>query len=354
MRSSRWVRAVGRSSWTVLFVLHAVGCVLLVPPIEHSGGSCGITGSTACATCLRSSCQQAIDACCSDTSCAGYDEGHSEILDALDQCGTGSVTSCADSLGKGSSMAAASLRSCVLTTCKPACLGDAVVDVDWSCSAPRVADNDCATCIYDTCATSLDQCCNDASCGRSSDIAADMAACTSGDKPGCTYLTTKSDSGFEGKVRACIARECGARCMDKRPHQACELRGGGSYCSCSQSAKSSGPDCSKASVGGNCVLGEKGCTCGTYECRNTGSGSSCACDFTGEPGGSTSCTARKRTASDSGPCCVVRGDTGFRCECEDYSSRCLESIGEYDVATCNLEDVLSVLEANILVDTCSN
>lgn len=352
MRRARAFALLGRSLWAALFVVQSTGCVLVVPPIDHSSGHCQFTGSSACATCLRASCQTTVDACCNDTSCAG-DDGHAAILDALDECGSGNASKCAAGIGAGESTAAAAVRSCVSTTCKAACLGDIPVKVEWSCAAARTNEDACSTCIYDKCASSLDECCGDSSCSKSTDLADDLGACTGGDKPGCTYLVTKSESGFEGKVRACIAKQCGTTCMDARTHQSCSLQSGGAYCACADAETAKGPDCSVAAVGGNCVLGEKGCTCGHYSCSSTSSGSlgSCSCDFHGEAGASTQCNVQR--SGGSGRCCLKRGDRGFTCECKDYLSSCSVSSGEYSVPTCNIEDALEGL-VNVLVTKCSN
>lgn len=346
-------KIVGRSLWAALFVVQGIGCVLVVPPIDNSSAHCEVAGSTECAQCLRTSCQAPIDKCCDDQACAG-DDGHSAILDALDECGTGNATTCADGIGKGDSTTAASVRTCVTGACKAACLGDAPVKVDWSCTVARTADNACSTCIYESCDESLTECCSDSSCSKSSDLADDLGACTGGDAPGCTYLVTKSTSGFEGKVRECIRRQCADKCMDDRTHQSCQLQSGGTYCSCSNAEKSSGPDCSVASVDGSCVLGEKGCTCGHYACSDTSSGSSldsCSCDFRNEAGGSTTCNVQR--SNGSGRCCLKRGDREFTCECKDYLSECSNTLGEYPVPTCNIEDALAGL-VNVLVPKCSN
>lgn len=365
----------------LLVLGHAAGCVAVMPPLEH-GGHCTFPGSGACATCLRSSCQAPIDACCNDKTCAG-DEGHSGILDGLDACGNADTAGCAAGLGDAESGAAGNIRTCVTTTCKAACLGDVVVPVKWSCSAARTTDTACAQCIYGnavaptedagdptssstsaasaaSCAGVLDECCGDRSCSKSTSLADDLGRCTGGDAAGCAFLATRSMSGFEGKVRACVIKTCAAACMGNgRVHEACSLEGGGAYCSCSDDEKSSGPECSGAKVaGGNgtCVLGEKGCTCGHYTCKSSASSysNSCSCSFRGAPGGSTRCDAvRKGSGSGAtGTCCIKREDQGFSCACNDYSSSCLGS-GEYDTPTCDIDDVMPRLE-NVLVTKCSN
>ena len=138
-----------RASLCVLaFVLPAAGCVLLAPPIDHEA-HCAFEGDTACATCLRESCQAPIDACCGDLTCAGPD-GHWPVLDGLDACGRGDADGCAEGIGASGSGGvgpggggtgvldtAIAVRACVLSACKTACLGDADVTPVWSCDAPR-------------------------------------------------------------------------------------------------------------------------------------------------------------------------------------------------------------------------
>ena len=356
----------------LLVMAPATGCSVVMPPIEH-GAHCAFPGSGACATCLRTGCQAPIDACCNDPSCAG-DEGHSGILDGLDACGGADTAKCAEWLGDAESGAAGNLRACVTTTCKAACLGDAVVPVKWSCKAARTTDTACAQCLYGdagaadggdatgaaSCAGVLDECCGDPACSKSASLADDLGRCTSGDAPGCAFLATRSMSGFEGKVRACVIKTCAAACMgDGRFHESCSLEGGGAYCSCSEAEKPSGPECSGAKVGGgdgSCVLGEKGCTCGHYTCEASSSSYSdgCSCDFRGAPGGSTRCDVVRKSSGSSttGRCCIKREERGFSCECKDYLSSCLGT-DEYDTPTCDVDDVMPRL-ANVLVSKCSN
>lgn len=344
----RWQLALGIV--TAALVVHATGCVMVVPPIEH-GGQCAFSGATACAACLRVSCQSSINACCNDSSCNGGD-GHSAVLDAVDACGNGNVSGCAEGIGDAESGTAGAVRTCVTTACRADCLGDVVVPVKWSCAAPRTEDNACATCVYDACGSTLDECCADSACAASSSLADDVGRCTSGDAPGCAYLTTKSTSGFEGKARACIIKSCASACMGEgRTHESCDLYSGGSYCECTDAEKSHGPDCSVASMGGNCVLGEKGCTCGHYACEQASSSlGGCTCSFRSGSGGSTRCDVERK--NDEGVCCVRRESSGFTCECRTYLSSCLSNT-EWEVPTCNIEDALSAL-TNVLVSKCSN
>jgi hypothetical protein len=138
-------------------------------------------------------------------------------------------------------------------------------------------------------------------------------------------------------------------------HESCDLYGGGAYCQCSDAEKSHGPDCSTTALssGGNCVLGEKGCTCGHYSCSSDTSSSlgGCSCSFHGDDSGTAKCDIQR--SGDQGRCCIHREDSGFTCECKDYLSSCYTTSGEYPVASCNVEDVLPMLSM-VLVSKCSN
>ena len=334
-------------------VLPSAGCVLVVPELQHDP-HCGFTGTSACGTCLKTSCQTAIDACCSDSACNGGD-GHSEALDAIDACAGGNQDACASGLGGAVSGTAGAMRTCVTTTCKDACVGNVTVPVvpsKWTCDTTRTNDNACATCVYGMCGTSLDACCGDSSCKDSSTLQDDVGRCTSGDAPGCAYLTTEGTSGYEGAVRGCITTKCATKCMgDGRLHQSCSLEGGGTYCSCSDAEKSSGVACTAAAMGGTCVRGAKGCTCGHYTCINsTSSLGGCSCSFRGSDDTATTCDV-DRTGSMAGICCIKREDTGFTCGCETYKTKCYSD--EYDTPTCNVMDVMNNL-TNVVVTSCSN
>ena len=335
----------------VTLLLPAAGCVLVVPTIEHEG-QCAITGTSACATCIRTNCQPTINACCDDASCSGT-EGHSPVLDALDECATGNKTGCASGLGDAQSTTAGAVRTCVISTCQEACLAGTAVDVKWTCDTPRADDNDCAACVYKNCSTALDSCCDDATCKQDSGIETDISSCVGGDKPGCAYMLEHSSTGAAGVVRVCIAQKCAqAFCFgDYRAHQSCELYAGGGYCQCSDAQTSRGPDCSKSAVSGStCVAGTSGCTCGRYSCETTTLG--CECTFASPSQGSTECRVPYSETGD-GRCCVKLTSQGATCECSRYKSACSSAQSEYPAESCNEETVLGVLEKRI-VTKCSN
>jgi hypothetical protein len=180
-----------------------------------------------------------------------------------------------------------------------------------------------------------------------------MAACLSDDAPGCYYrLAHASESGVEGKVRACIA-SCGARCLGTgRAHQSCTLQSGGRYCACSDAEKSGGNECSGASVKGECLRGDEGCTCGTYGC--SWSQYRCTCDFQNSSGGSGAATCSVPVESGYGRCCIIVGSRGVSCSCDDLHKpgTCDSSQGEFDTGTCDYEDVKDRL-GNLRVPSCS-
>lgn len=343
------LRAIARGAQGLALLVPVAGCVLVVPAIEPKS-SCTIAGSTSCATCLRSSCQAAIDTCCGDPGCSGSD-GHSVVLDAVDACGNGDKDACATSLQEAGSGAAGAIRSCIRQSCDEACLAGATIAVKWTCDSPRAEESACARCIYRSCASRLDACCADSACSKNSVVQDDMSACVSGDEAGCAYARTRYDSGLDGALRTCIAQQCFTSCMgDGRPHASCEFYSGGAYCSCSDAEESAGPECSTTAVGGSCVVGKGGCTCGSYACGQGSYRDSCSCRFRGGSGG-TSCRA---PATGDGRCCLKLEDRGVSCECDDLGIGCSASTDEYAIDSCDQATVLAALrEAGRVATRCS-
>lgn len=323
----------------LVLAVSGFGCIFIFPPIEAED-HCQIAGATDCAQCIRNECQGQVDQCCSDTVCG------SEFLPTMkeiDSCGTGDTAACAKTLATPSYGRQEDLRSCVAGRCGTRCTSPG--QVAWSCESPRNEAGACARCIYDACRAALDSCCEDSTCKRDSDVEADMRACVGGDEPGCAYLLTKDTNGLDGVLRACITRACGKTCMgDGRPHASCEVYAGGQYCACNDAIRSSGPACTK----GTCVVGKRGCECGTYECEKTSSG--CSCNFRGEAVGSTSCLPTDTATR----CCLKLRDTGVGCTCERFNTRCDADLDEYDVASCEQTVVEEALRsAGRLTTSCS-
>lgn len=341
------------------FALLASGCVLLVSPFEV-GEHCTIAGDSACATCIRTKCQPAVDGCCASTSCAkrptdtGLFELETEdILDAIDACGRGDKNRCISELSTPKLDAEEeTLRACVTSTCNAECVEGGTISnpsgkrPTWTCALPRTSEKLCGKCLFANCAAQLDECCADSSCSKDSELKEDIGACIAGDEPGCAYLRKQSTTGIAGTVRQCITDACGEECFgDGRLYGSCELYSGGAYCSCSDAESPSGPECSAAKVGGSCVIGKNGCTCGTYSCSSTSDG--CACDFGSDDGGGSSCSV----PSGEGVCCLSLDDRGVSCECSSLS-KCYGD--EYDVQTCNQSDVLAALRgAGRVVTSCT-
>lgn len=356
--------AAGRAalSFAVLLGMSGVlaNCILVLPPIEH-GEHCQFEGTTVCASCLRTSCQASIDACCDDISCRGYSDGDSAVLAGLDACGRGDTTACASAMNGATYGNARGIASCVATSCKDECVGDAKVSTpspSWSCTAPRTQKAECATCIYTSCSTTLTNCCGDSSCSSTGgDFPELMGACTSGDGPSCLYYLASStyggrgtSAGTLGAFEGCIAEKCSESCFPDggRMHNTCSLGDYGKSCRCHVSATSSGVDCSVEAVGGTCVLGISGCSCGTYGCDVGSSAARCSCGFGGY-GTSTSCYA----ADTSDHCCLKFYADSVSCECRSWS--CSQTSDEYDIESCSEETVLSRLKTSKRIqDTCSN
>ncbi len=338
----------------VVALLSPVGCVLLVSPIS-GGDHCAFEGSGACAACIRASCQANVDACCRDEDCRTA-RGSSALLPAMDACGKGDAKACASALtSQRSGTVDEALRACVVGTCGEACSagGDAGPGLqkpkpDWSCEMPQTSAEPCASCIYTSCGTALDTCCEGTSCSRDASLVADLTRCMNGDQPGCAYIFDRDTSGQAGVVRACIKDKCGETCMGEgRTHQKCSLYAGGTYCSCSDAETSSGDECSKATVGGHCILGKKGCSCGEYACTKTFS-FLCTCAFGSTSNELSSCSPA--TFGGRGTCCVKVGDKSTTCSCGENTYTCQDD--EYPIATCSEADMLDKTR-NILVDRCS-
>ena len=341
---------VGRLLWAALVLLPASGCALVVTSFEHTD-HCQITGSSACGTCLRQKCQAPIDSCCGDASCRGED-GHSAILDSLDSCAGGSQSECATGIATAGAGMGAAVGSCVSSMCKAECLGDAVVSVPWSCTSTPSKEKACAKCVLDSCAADIAECCGSSSCASDSTVADDIGSCIGGDIGRCTYrLVNEGTTGLQGKVRGCIAKQCGTVCGG-RTHQQCDYRAAGAYCSCSDAEKASGPACPGTTVTGDCVLGKDGCTCGNYTCRDTSSTSfnACSCTFTGASADTFGQECNR--PSKEGVCCLKFADQGPTCECSELKTSCYSD--EYSVDSCTLDSLRPVLtNASAFVTTCS-
>lgn len=331
----------------IVLVLAAMlgGCILLVDPIETTD-HCGIQGATDCATCLRTSCQTPIDRCCANAECSS-----GRMLGAMDACGRGDNASCADILAAPRIQKdEEALRSCASSACGARCRqGSTGTGADnrpkWTCSTPRDQNNVCASCVYQKCSAKVDACCDDSTCRTDSTIQIDMAACVAGDVRGCAYLTDaeRSSSGQAGVLRKCIFESCNAQCLgDGLPHTKCTLQSGGDYCTCSNEETSGTVTCTKETVSGDCVLGEKGCTCGQYTCSDDNSGG-CACSFYGAAVTGTTCSP-----SSGHVCCASRDTYSVKCECR-YSS-CSTALRQEQVASCSRTDVLEWAGS---VDACS-
>lgn len=341
-----------RALWALLCMMPAIGCVLITPPIDHSSATCATLGTNACAECLRRDCQGVIDACCSDRTCSGS-EGHSAILDALDECGTGTFASCAGAIAADSSDKSGPIRYCMTQSCKAVCLGDEGLRVNWSCETAPLREVPCAKCVHDACGEALKDCCDDSSCRADSELKKDVGACVGGDAAACYHALSSSStslSGVQGMVRGCI-RSCSRQCFGSgRSHQLCTLQAAGAYCSCHDAESPEGNECSAEAVGGECVRAWHGCTCGNYGC--TAGTLDCSCDFEHGVGDSQECGLPP--GDDDGRCCIHVGATTVSCSCDEYGRYrdCNPEKGDYETTSCSYGDVGPRLE-QLRVTRCS-
>lgn len=342
-----------RALFAGAIALFLTSCMLVTPSID-AGDHCGFAGTSACAACLRKSCQPAIDACCNAEECRDESTYISNApLAALDACGNGPATTCAEKVKSvRKSTAADAMFGCLQGSCRTECVGDA--PVPWSCQTPRDSEQACAQCIYTSCGTALDACCADSTCNPTSDylrspVLEQVGACVSGDEPGCAYVATQSTAGKDGVVRACITSKCATACFGNgRPHQSCSLQNGGLSCACSDADKASGDECSTSTVTGTCAVAKAGCICGGWSCEPSSFG--CQCTFDGEANVVPDCTPAS-SRSKSGKCCLELGDQTISCRCEGQSS-CYTS--QFEVSSCEESVATAALQrANRITTRCS-
>ena len=338
---------------SLLVVLFGVSsCVLLTAATGFEAGEhCGFTGSGACATCLRTSCQAKIDACCNDSSCRASEYAARQPLAAIDACGSGPASACAAKLESERTTtegAGLEMFTCLEASCREACL--AGERTTWRCESPREPANACARCIYASCTEQLDACCGDTTCANTPGstgtypahaVLGEVDACVAGDAPGCAGMLDESDSGKAGVLRTCIASKCETQCLGNlRPHQSCTLQSGGRYCTCRDAETSGGDECSTSTVGGTCLATNKGCSCGAWGCafRSSSPNYDCTCEIGGDGGSDTECNAAHY---QEGVCCIKADyDGSLVCRCTTTvtgASGC--SSDEATISSCSLASV---------------
>jgi hypothetical protein len=281
-----WLRALFSSA----LLLPVVGCVFFVPDYDPTS-VCPITGSTPCAMCLRADCQQKVDACCGAKNChsASLSGEAGSTMAAIDQCTQGNQNACASGLLDASrSPEGDDLATCVKSVCASVCVGAG--GGTWTCATQR-PDNDCASCIYDACASAVNTCCADATCPT--DAAADMGSCTTGDTLNCGHAQSifykPAPQPAADNLRACIATKCRNRCFGAdRIHTSCETNTVDTGCNCTDQATIDGSVCSSSVIAGatcyvtgvdSYFVGDAaGCTCGHYGCFSEGT-DECRCEM---------------------------------------------------------------------------
>ena len=356
---------IARAVAILLTLFGVSSCVLLTAATGFEAGEhCGFTGSGACATCLRTSCQAKIDACCNDADCRSSQYAAHQPLAAIDACGTGPAASCAEKMKRekvGVVATGLDMFACLETSCREACLADE--RTTWTCESPRRDTNLCATCIYDACAADLDACCGDTTCAVSPDstgkypsrsVMNEVDACLAGDAPGCAAMLDESADGKAGRLRACIAKQCANACLgNRRPHQQCTLRSGGAYCTCQNAETSGGDECSAATVGGTCFATSKGCTCGAWGCafRSASPNYDCTCELGAGGGSDAECNAEHYR---DGVCCIKADyDGSITCRCLTTSTGITGcSSGEETISACDLATVKATY-SGLATDRCS-
>lgn len=335
-------------------LLPLAGCIALVDAFEVRD-HCGIEGSSACASCIQTSCQAAIDVVCrSGAPAAESSASSASLLDDVDRCGRGQAISCEIALSRErSSVEEEVLRACVRSSCMAACTtraGDAE-EPRWTCDAPRTDPSPCGQCVHRSCAAKLDDCCADETCADERDFQLDLGVCLKGDPRACVWsFTDASADGTSGIVRQCMIDSCYEACFgDGLPHTSCTPRASGTYCTCRSAAESSGPECSASAMGVDyCVRGRRGCTCGAFQLASTTS-TTCTVDYLAGPSkhSDSACVPHSE-----GRCCLSVEETGISCECDtsEFARECTSS--QYTIYECS-EDAIKALIGALAVPSCS-
>jgi hypothetical protein len=140
----------------------------------------------------------------------------------------------------------------------------------------------CAACIRTSCQKPIDQCCLDnknySGCGytdsyltATDNMMTDIDLCGQGGDPAqCHYaIQNASADGVTGVLAACVRDSCGTECFgDGKFHTSCELKNGGTVCTCSPARTSKGGECSASVVGSGCVQTGSYCACGVAACTS--------------------------------------------------------------------------------------
>lgn len=347
----------------ILFLL-CDGCIAIVPsyePKEH----CEFAGDTPCATCMRTSCQAEIDACCGVSSCheSAFLGTTGTTIAGVDTCARGNAAACQTELDYATKTPEGEkVRICVEGTCKAQCAPGAIA-TKWTCEAPRTGEaGTCAACIYGKCNAQISSCCASGSCASYGGIDDDLSVCVGEDPLACAYrLRESTESGEAGVVRKCIREDCETQCLgDGSTHQDCRLQNGGTFCTCTAAEAKRGDECSKAKLdGGRCYEMPGGCVCGHFACtfRRDGSFPSCSCGFANaEDGGEESdqCNFDVLEAKPSAPeasCCLYFGGTSLECRCDTVRSTCSGS--GVPVKTCDRDFLLNTALKPYATNVCS-
>lgn len=339
----RTMRPVLRRLGVLAATLPLLSCVALVDSFDVAE-HCRIDGAGTCADCLRASCTAPIDACCGSDACSKVNVVAKSILDVLDACGAGEVSTCASGLGAArTGVEEEGVRQCALR-CKAECTQGTngtqtpVDDPRWTCDLPRTDTTACAQCMYASCGDKLDDCCADSACRVESALSTELGVCLAGDQGACSYvLRDASSDGTSGIVRACLIQNCEACFGDGVAHRKCTPRESGGYCTCVSAQKADGPECAATKIGVEyCVAYAGGCICGAYHVTSANR-DECTASFAApasahEPEGG--CVSRPDNADDVWRCCLSIGTDGPSCKCEDYPlSSCGSS--ELEMPDCN-------------------
>jgi hypothetical protein len=158
MRRAPYARRLAEALAVALFFAPATACILVVKDDpDKLDKRCHFAGddTTACGVCIAASCQDKVDACCGSKSCR--DDSLFSLtkpLDLLDQCATGSASSC-----KVPSLSGASSTEGVMFTCiQSSCGAECAVESDGGASVDGSKRDGSSTTSRTRCTSSSGRC----------------------------------------------------------------------------------------------------------------------------------------------------------------------------------------------------
>jgi hypothetical protein len=209
-------------------------------------------------------------------------------------------------------------------------------------------DTSCGTCVAAKCASAVDACCTDESCGG---IIKDLESCSAKGDSTCDRLVNAPEGdGVHRELSACVVKECRDLCASVSPSSLTQCKpayvSSVDACTCTSSTQPNNVSCTSVAHPNLRCCAPSGwpgpaleCSCLTIICIPAIGGCICQLTDKDDQGRDTHCKAGTR-------CCANPG-TGS-CICGDR--QCAPQ--EKEVTECNI-DALGCTHGEHQVDSCS-